>query len=370
MKKSHDPRDSLLERFPFQDYTVAACSMRGRRADFEDTFKIKQIKLGNGRKIGVIALFDGHGGRAASDYLQEHFCSRLKEALMEKDGAALKNDETLQAACTNVCRDLDSGLSGKASFELCGSTGIFALVMESGLRCGGCGTEVTPPEANSPCQCDFLARWESWMSVVIGNIGDSRGYILAQNNIIRLTSDHNAKNPKELKRIEETGVDYSGDRVMGLGVSRAFGDNACKNVAGFPPEKQPVICDPEFTFVCLEENEYLLLCCDGVVESLSDQALGRLMADDLKYRRKSSSKIDLAMTAYALCSEAYEKGSGDNMTAIVMRATGQEGTSFSGLDTNWLHFPYSTRITVRDGKVTTPTFPNDEEEERPRTGSI
>lgn len=81
---------------------------------------------------------------------------------------------------------------------------------------------------------------------------------------VRLTYDHKGSDESEAKRVSEAGGFVLKDRVNGvLAVTRSLGDIALKEwVVGAP-----------FTSECVleDEDEWLVIACDGVWDVMTDQ---------------------------------------------------------------------------------------------------
>jgi protein phosphatase PTC1 len=79
---------------------------------------------------------------------------------------------------------------------------------------------------------------------------------------VRLTYDHKGSDKQEAKRITDAGGFVVSGRVNGvLAVTRALGDSSMKEfVVGAPYTTETELC---------EEDEFLILACDGVSDLLS-----------------------------------------------------------------------------------------------------
>ncbi|KAL6530794.1 putative protein phosphatase 2C 59 [Orobanche gracilis] len=128
--------------------------------------------------------------------------------------------------------------------------------------------------------------------LLVANVGDSRAVICRGGNAIAVSRDHKPDQTDERQRIEDAGgfVMWAGTwRVGGvLAVSRAFGDRLLKPY---------VVADPEIQ----EEKEAV-----SMTKPISDpeEAAKRLMQ------------------------EAHQRGSGDNITVVVVRfMANREGSS-------------------------------------------
>jgi protein phosphatase PTC1 len=92
------------------------------------------------------------------------------------------------------------------------------------------------------------------------NAGDARGVLCRAGKAVRLTYDHKGSDKQEAKRITDAGGFVMSGRVNGvLAVTRSLGDSSMKEfVVGSPYTTETELC---------EEDELLILACDGVSES-------------------------------------------------------------------------------------------------------
>lgn len=109
-------------------------------------------------------------------------------------------------------------------------------------------------------------------------------------------------------------VTFGGKKMQhGLAVSRAFGDlllkephrYGCPGVTGSLVTAVPEIHCQDLT---LDDDRFLILACDGIWDVISD--------DEAVAICKEHHEADSA--AHALVRKAFEVGSGDNLTAVVV----------------------------------------------------
>ena len=138
---------------------------------------------------------------------------------------------------------------------------------------------------------------------VVGNLGDSRLYLMKHGKLTLLTEDHTyiRQLQKEL-----------GDKTDPTKLQR-FSHLLVKVING--GKDKPDIFPQESMFYTLHEGEALLLCSDGLV---TDKVTGRY--DDLE--KSITGANSLKDAAEQLISFAYDSGSSDNIT-VVLAAYGQ-----------------------------------------------
>jgi serine/threonine protein phosphatase PrpC len=157
--------------------------------------------------------------------------------------------------------------------------------------------------------------------ITIGNVGDSRAVLAKRSQggyeAIRLTYDHKPEIPHELYRIQNKGGEViikdnkyrvygKNKKIPGLNMSRALGDKFAQSIG--------VIAEPSiFMQTVQEEDEYLIICSDGVWEHIEDSEAVDLV-------RKSGANIkkateDLSKLA---CSRWKAKGKRcDDITVMI-----------------------------------------------------
>jgi len=136
----------------------------------------------------------------------------------------------------------------------------------------------------------------------IANAGDARGVLCRKGRALRLTYDHKGTDKQEAKRITDSGGFVMSGRVNGvLAVTRSLGDSSMKEfVVGAPYTTETVLS---------EDDEMLILACDGIWDVLDDQAACELV-------RAIGDPQEAAKT---LVQEATHRYTNDNITVMVIR---------------------------------------------------
>ncbi|KAK7840654.1 putative protein phosphatase 2c 51 [Quercus suber] len=260
-------------------------------------------------KVGVMAVFDGHGGKEASemasklllDYFYMHALFSSYKLLTQYKGVLpLIDDEIthlkiLKEALLNTIQEIDFKFSQASriyeAFQkkiFSGSTATVALLVDG--------------------------------KILIANVGDSKALLCTKKiqsgnmttslSVTKLTEDHHPDRDDERARIEAAGgsvVSVWGvprvNRILTL--SRAIGDVYLKRFG--------VIAVPQVTgWQPLDANDrFLVVSSDGVFESLTPQDVCDLIYD-------SSSCSPLSSLGDCIVNTAFEKGSMDNLSVIVV----------------------------------------------------
>lgn len=135
-----------------------------------------------------------------------------------------------------------------------------------------------------------------------------------------MTSDHHPDRDDERARIEHAGgfvLDWDIPRVNGiLAVSRAIGDVSLKRYG--------VIAEPEiigWRWITVKDM-YLMVASDGVFESLTSESVCQLIKDaDVEENTTPNCRFPFlpsSSLAYWVVKTALERGSTDNLSAIVV----------------------------------------------------
>ncbi|RCV16295.1 hypothetical protein SEVIR_3G128900v4 [Setaria viridis] len=241
-------------------------SFRGKRASMEDFYDIKSSKIDD-KQISLFGIFDGHGGSRAAEYLKEHLFDNL-----------MKHPEFMtdtKLAISETYRRTDSEFldAERNSHRDDGSTASTAVLVGDHLY--------------------------------VANVGDSRAVISKAGKAIALSEDHKPNRSDERKRIESAGgiVMWAGTwRVGGvLAMSRAFGNRLLKQFVIAEPEIQEQEID--------DELEFLIIASDGLWDVVPNEDAVALV--------KMEEEPEAA--ARKLTETAFSRGSGDNITCIVVK---------------------------------------------------
>lgn len=253
--------------------------MQGFRQNMEDTHCIAVELSSKHPNVGLFGVFDGHAGERASLYLEE----ALHPAI-----AALPDPTDI-----NALRDATI----KLDTDFCTRTG----EREDGSTC---------------CYCVVYSKndGKTW-EVIAVNVGDSRAMIVKPDgSTVDLTNDHKPEDPEEAARIIKAGGEVRMNRVDGaLAMSRAIGDWQYKQNPDIPQLDQKVIPLPDIQTGTVEKGDVLLICCDGIVEAMTNAEAGLNVKESM-----TSVGGDPAVVMEKLLNYSLEKGSKDNHSAMLV----------------------------------------------------
>lgn len=253
--------------------------------------------------VGVVAVFDGHGGNEASevasklllDYFYMHALFNSYKLMTHYKGILPVTDDEitrlkiLKEALLRAIHDIDVKFSQEAFQKklLSGSTATVALLVDG--------------------------------QILIANVGDSKALLCTEKiesgnlttslSATELTEDHHPDRDDERARIEAAGgyvAVWGVPRVNGvLAMSRSIGDVYLKRFGVIPV--------PEVTgWQHLNaDSRFLVVSTDGTFESLTAQAVCDLIHD-------SGSCLASSSLAECIVNRAFEKGSKDNLSVIVV----------------------------------------------------
>ncbi|CAL4994322.1 unnamed protein product [Urochloa decumbens] len=243
-------------------------SRAGPRHEMEDAYAVVTHKIDGDSQLACYGVFDGHGGRAAVDFVSQRLGQNVFSAVLtaaEEHGAVSEAIRAAYLATDNELLSQPQGVSGGA----CATT---ALVQNGDLY--------------------------------VAHVGDCRAVLSRDGAATALTADHTCAQDDERERIERRGgyVSRSGSgvwRVQGsLAVSRSFGD------AGL---KQWVVAEPVVSRVPLTAGcEFLVVASDGFWDKVSNQE-----AIDAVSRCRATACRELVELARS-------RGSRDDVTVMVV----------------------------------------------------
>ncbi|XP_059300878.1 probable protein phosphatase 2C 51 isoform X2 [Lycium ferocissimum] len=270
--------------------------------------------------VGIAAVFDGHGGKEASemasqkflDYFLLHVVFNTYKNLFshsneheEAGQHSLKfkvDDESthgiLAKALLRTIQDIDSEFSQEAlkNDYISGSTAIVVLWMNGQILVGNLGD-------SKALLCSRKTHFDQ----------DSEGELLTRLQAEELTRDHYPDRDDEKARIEAAGgvvLLVGVPRVNGiLAVSRSIGDIRLKRYG--------IVAEPEVTGWrrLSTEDRYVVIGSDGIYERTSPQDVCNILHETSIDSSSCSSSSSLAD---CIVHNAFCKGSSDNLSVIVI----------------------------------------------------
>jgi serine/threonine protein phosphatase PrpC len=186
----------------------------------------------------------------------------------------------------------------------------------AGFTGGSLGDFDNPEALDDQSGCTAVAallsgNLQTGGSITVANAGDSRVVLCREAKAVPLSMDHKAKRQDERARILWAGGMIMRGRVLGrLAVTRAIGDLSLKRGAG---EQYLVTAEPEvFELPLSSTDEFLIVACDGIWDVMESQEA----VDFVRHELVRGATCEAA--AKALAKRAFELGSADNLTAVVV----------------------------------------------------
>ncbi|KAJ4917452.1 putative protein phosphatase 2C 13 [Raphanus sativus] len=229
-------------------------------------------------------VFDGHGGPEASLYMKENLTRLFFQDSVFPEMPSVVDNFFLQ--------ELEK--SHRKAFALAD----LAMADES-IVSGSCGTTA-------------LTALIVGRHLLVANAGDCRAVLCRRGMAVDMSFDHRSTYEPERRRIENLGGYFEDGYLNGvLAVTRAIGDWELKSP--FTGSSSPLISDPEIQQIVLtEDDEFLILACDGIWDVLSSQNAVSNVRQGL--RRHGDPRI----SAMELGKEAARLNSSDNLTVVVI----------------------------------------------------
>jgi protein phosphatase 1B len=281
--------DKYNEHGDWNGLRYGLSSMQGWRIEMEDAHCAVMGLPGQLKDWAFFAVFDGHAGERVSS----HCADNLLETIIQTEQfsrSAVEEDVSIE----EIKRGIRDGF----------------LLLDDKMR--------TIPEmasgedkSGSTAVCVLISPSHMY----IANCGDSRGVLCRAGGVAFSTLDHKPINPVEKERIQNAGGSVMIQRVNGsLAVSRALGDYEYKNVEGKGPCEQLVSPEPEISVEQrkMEQDEFLILACDGVWDVMSNEDL----VDFVRSRLQVTNDLE------SICNQVIDtclyKGSRDNMSMVLV----------------------------------------------------
>lgn len=271
---------------------IGITSAQGKRPYQEDRYAIDMVKI-EGHTIPYFAIFDGHTGSVASQWVSDHIHAKLSDLLTDclKVNDPHEQELRIYSALKTIFVTLGRELSSEKPEDISGSTAILALIIENKL----------------------------W----VANLGDSRAILTEDGTTRALSIDAELKTPKQQRSVWKRGqnvfISRGTKRVRDLNMSRAF--HHCETLSGINPRTQIISYDLKSL-----KNDFpnlLLLGSDGLFDVGSSVQVGEL-ADDMVLDKSSEDgivveKLSAKDISFELVGNALAANSPDNITVIVVK---------------------------------------------------
>ena len=236
---------------------------------------------------GYFAIFDGHAGTFAAEWCGKKLHLLLEDTIRRNPNKPIPEllDETFtsvdqqleklplkNSGCTAVIAVLRWEDRIPNSSSATGSTSIApAAVAAIAREHSNSAPEPPHPDVSTRLSVEAHPAAESRLReaasrqrvLYTANVGDARIVLCRNGKALRLSYDHKGSDDNEGKRIANAGGLILNNRVNGvLAVTRALGDAYMKDLVTGHPYTTETVIQPDI-------DEFLILACDGVSQSLN-----------------------------------------------------------------------------------------------------
>ncbi len=136
-------------------------------------------------------------------------------------------------------------------------------------------------------------------TALIAHLGDSRAYSYADGKFTQLVEDHSLVN--ELVKMDQITKEQAKHHPQKNIITQALGVSST--------------IDPEFREIKLHDDDIIMLCTDGLTNSLTDPQIQQILA---------TKDLSLKDRCNKLINEANRLGGGDNITVCLVSSKGDD----------------------------------------------
>jgi len=250
--------------------------------------------------IHIFGVFDGHGGKEVARFAEKHF---IEELLSNKSFKDKNYTNSLTETFLRIDELLHTNDGKKELSLLKGSDGDSKsdFTNESYAGCTACVALIVKG------------------TVYCANAGDSRCVLFTNRQAVALSEDHKPDLETERARIQKAGGYIVDGRINGnLNLSRALGDLEYKKNTELKVSEQLIVAVPEIKQRPLSgEDDFLLIGCDGIWETLTNQQICEFVADKLKEKKSAAVAVE-ALLDRILAPDTSTGLGCDNMSIICL----------------------------------------------------
>ncbi|CAD6268044.1 unnamed protein product [Miscanthus lutarioriparius] len=283
-------------------------SRRGVRHAMEDGYGvITDHTVQGASQLAFYGVYDGHGGRAAVDFVADKLGKNVVAALAASTTASQQQQQQELSPSSSSTQPPKTSVAVEDEAEQEQVDAVVAAIraaylttdrefLTQGVRGGACAATALVKEGE----------------LFVANVGDCRAVLGSRSGVATaLTSDHTAAREDERRRIESSGGYVSCGssgvwRVQDcLAVSRAFGDASMKAW---------VTCEPEVSRRRLTPDcRFLVVASDGLWNKVSCQE-----AVDVVVSAAAAGTASSVGSCKELVALARNRGSRDDITVMLV----------------------------------------------------
>uniref|UniRef100_A0A0E0ME75 protein-serine/threonine phosphatase n=1 Tax=Oryza punctata TaxID=4537 RepID=A0A0E0ME75_ORYPU len=260
-------------------------SRRGLRHAMEDGYGVITHKIEGHSQMAFYGVYDGHGGRAAVDFVAGRLGNNVVAAVAAEK---LRLSEEASSSSSSPAAADHVATAIRAAYLATDSE----FLSQGTIRGGACAATALVIDGD----------------LYVANLGDCRAVISRDGAAAALTSDHTAARDDERTRIETSGgyVSCGSNGVWRvqdcLAVTRSFGDGGLKRW---------VVAEPEVSRTALAAGcDFLVIASDGLWNKVSNQE-----AVDAVAAAAGDHSVE---SCRRLVEMARRRGSRDDITVMVV----------------------------------------------------
>lgn len=285
-KASIQPLDGLETKIVGPHHGSLSTHKGSRYNENQDgfvSFSLPLLSLGEKVEAPLYALFDGHGGRQAASFCENHLQENLSMALetFNKEGLLFEITNSLSLTLVRLNQAFKAYMeSENPNIKNPGTTAVMALFVQD--------------------------------KAIISNLGDSRAILFRKDKApLDLSFDFKATSARGKRKVINRGGSIIRNRVQGsLAITRAIGDEYLKDL--HEDHSKVISSKPAFTIVDLKDIEgYVLLASDGLTDVASNQELHDFIFEN-------DTALPLEVLTASIVKKARKAGSRDDITVCLI----------------------------------------------------
>ena len=235
----------------------------------EDSILSADLSFGinsESEKFLLLAVADGMGGHAKGEEASKIALNTLTKTIIPELFGTVSFTELLENGIKNANQEILEYTAKNPESSGMGTTTVCALVKGNNIH--------------------------------LANVGDSRAYVISDDEIRRVTKDHSYVQSliDEGKITEEEAREHPQKNV----ITKAVG--IMESV------------EPDTMKLTLDNDESLLLCCDGVIAHLTDEDIHKIICNANTPQNACKQIVDLA----------NQRGGSDNISLIVLSPNNED----------------------------------------------
>ncbi|GLI66816.1 hypothetical protein VaNZ11_010785, partial [Volvox africanus] len=313
--------DTSSVKVKASELDVGYSSVQGVRDTMEDEIQVHYNTVGH---YLYAAVFDGHGGEKAAQWLAKQLHVQVENCLVGRTVAGKNGGPASSSSNMNGKGAVYIGSKGISSRDICPQQLIDSFHMADKALLEHLAAEGGEDAAQAGSTATVAVIKDE--KLVVANVGDSQAILSRNGNAVTLAHYHRVYGSgpdvtSEIERVKSVGGWVDDGRVCGvLAVSRAFGDWEFKG-SGLPRlletgiergywdsefaaqqnfNADPVVSTPDVTETLLTEgDEFLIVASDGLWDVLPPREAVAWARKEFR-AKKDASEVAASLAGLAL----------------------------------------------------------------------